>query len=410
MLSFNKKRGLSGLSLPIRVSNFAWTLSLVSLFVILQDFLNWPILQFAKIVSPTKFRDSLWVLEDADCYEKIGSEIFNLEITTGCPAYIYGEPLLKILNFLHIGSEDTQYFVYGMRILFCLALAYILSELFLGIKQNLLVAALVMFSPGVQLMLYNGNIDLLIFSMIIGIYLAFKHNKPIIGFIVLALAGVFKFYTIPLFVIAFLIPFKKRDKIIALILFLMTSISAFWDLHRMKEAIPSHGYAQFGMNIFTEYLLKIGLEISRTQGLLISVLLFLFTTFVCHRMIKVFENIGSIMDSNLKLIYCLLGVVFLTCFFTGLSFDSRLIYLTLCGVIVLNWIPKNLHRNATMGVLVFASLFTCGIELGLIPPTNQGFHPLRVVQLANDIAIEIIASLIFLYLIKLQFAAKRFLR
>jgi len=376
----------------------------------LQDFVNWPILQFAKVVSPKKFRDSLWVLEDADCYQKIGSEIFNLQLITGCPAYIYGEPLLKILNFLHIGSEDTQNFVYGMRILFCLALAYILSELFLGIKQNLLVAALILFSPGVQLMLYNGNIDLLIFSMIIGIYLAFKYNKPSTGFIIIALAGVFKFYTIPLFVIAIFVPIKKRDKIIALILFLMTSTSAFLDLQRMQEAIPSTGYAQFGMNIFAKYLLEIGLEISTTQGLLISLMLFALTFFLCHRLIKGFGNKDSTVDYNLKLIYFLFGLVLLTCFLTGLSFDPRLIYLTLCGVIILHWIPENLYRNITLGVLVCASLFSCGIELGLIPPAHQGFHPLRVIQLANDIAIEIVAALILLYLIKMQFLSKRWLR
>ena len=406
MPSSNGKKNKPRSIFQIQSSNFALSLSLISLFIILNDFLNWPILQFAKVVSQTKFRDTLWVLQDADCYQEIGSEIFNLQVITGCPAYIYGEPLLKILNLLHIGPEDTQNFVYGMRILFSLALAFLLSELFLNFKKTLLAVTLILLSPGVQLMLYNGNIDLLILSMIIGSYFAFKYNKSIIGFFLIALVGMFKFYTIPIFAIALLIPIKKRDKLIALILFLITAMSAFSDLQKMKESIPSTGYAQFGMIIFPKYLSEIGFEISPIQGLSISVMLFLITSLLCYRIMKFFANSLLAVDYKVQLTYLLLGVVFLTCFFTGLSYDSRLIYLTLCGIILLHWIPLKKYRNITLGILVGASIFSCGIELGLIPTSHQGYHPLRLVQLANDIAIEIMASLILLYLFKLPLVSQ----
>jgi hypothetical protein len=390
-----------------KVTPISLSLPLICLFIALQDFLNWPLLQFARVVHTEKFRDSLWILQDADCYQTIGNDIYNLASVTGCPAYIYGEPLLWILNILRIGPEDTEIFVHGMRFLFSLAVAHILKILFVKISKVLLVALLILISPGVQLMLYNGNIDLLIFAIVSGSYFAFKSNRTILGFILIAFTGVIKFYTIPLFIIAFFIPLNKRNKIISLFLFLITAGSAFRDLIRMKEEIPSTGYAQFGMSIFPKYLTAIGYDVSPDLGHLISILIFAGCVIIFYATFARYANQKLFIESKIQLAFLMLSVVLLACFLTGLSYDPRLIYLTISGAIVFFWIPKTIFRNLYLIFLLSASLLSCGIELGLIPTAHEGFHVLRVIQLVNDITIEISVALVLVYLLKLPIVRTR---
>jgi hypothetical protein len=190
-------------------------------------------------------------------------------------------------------------------------------------------------------------------------------------------------------------------------LFLITAVSAFRDLIRMKEEIPSTGYAQFGMSIFPKYLTAIGYDFSPVLGQLISILIFAGCAIIFYTSFARYANQRLFIESKIQLAYLIFSVVLLACFLTGLSYDPRLIYLTLSGAIVFFWIPKSIFRNLFLGLLFSASLLSCGIELGLIPIAHEGFHLLRVIQLINDITIEISVALVLVYLLKLPIVRTR---
>jgi hypothetical protein len=97
-------------------------------------------------------------------------------------------------------------------------------------------------------------------------------------------------------------------------------------------------------------------------------------------------------------VFLLLASVFVACYFTGLSYDPRLIYLTLAGIFLVIFLERGFFRSCIFALVVWSSLLSCGIELGLIPEGETGFHPLRLIQLSNDLAISLITAVFVIVL------------
>jgi hypothetical protein len=385
---------------PIEFWKITSATGLIYLFILGQELLNWPILQFARVVSPIKYRDTYWVLADADCYREIGARIYGLESQTGCPGYIYGQPLLRFLNLIRIEAGDTEIFVHVVRALFSLALALVILQLAKKLSSASFLAVLALLSPGTQLMLYNGNFDLLIFAIVVFGYFAISKNFVILGLILFFISGVFKFYTIPLLlVMIFCVP-KFRDKAISLILLLLASMSAVSDLRLMQESIPSSGYAQFGFSIYSKYLEQLGMNALSSYGLILS----LFILIASFLVIKIFSKSTKQMeveeDPNSWLLFLVLVVVFLACYFAGLSYDPRLLYLTLAGYYLATQLHPGPYRVFVYVILIWSSLMSTGIELGFIPEGQVDFHPLRFLQLSNDFTISLLTAGMCLQLIR----------
>jgi hypothetical protein len=394
--SNNVKEGLTR-KFPKLFIVSSWSAA-IYLFILFQDLSRWPILQFARVVSPIKYRDTSWVLADADCHREIGAGIYGLESDTGCPGYLYGRPLLMTLNLLRIEEVDTQIFVQVMRLLFAIALAITVVHLSKKLPQHGYIVALVLLSPGTQLMLYNSNFDLLIFAMVVFGYSAINRNHVVFGLLIIFLSGIYKFYTIPLLLIMLLIIPKMRYKILATVLFFIACISAIVDLKLMQEPIPSSGYAQFGFNVYSKYLQQAGFAFAPPIEFIFSIGVFavsLLIIFLVGRRTSLLTF--SEIPENFY-IFLVLGSVFVACYFTGLSYDPRLIYLTLAGVFLVIFSDKGFFRSFIFALVVWSSLLSCGIELGFIPEGETVFHPLRLIQLSNDLAISLITAVFVMVL------------
>jgi hypothetical protein len=372
---------------------------LIYLFILGQDLLNWPILQFARVVSPIKYRDTYWVLADADCYKEIGSRIYGLESETGCPGYLYGLPLLRFLNLVKVEASDTEIFVYVMRALFSLTLALVSLELAKKTSLTFFLLSLVVISPGTQLMLYNGNFDLLIFVIVIIGYFSIKNNFVFIGLLFFFISGIFKFYTIPLLLLMFFCLPRFKHKVTSLVLLLISSLSAISDLMLMQVPIPSSGYAQFGLTIYTKYLDEMGLLPPPLIGFLLSFVIFIVSVLIVTIFSKRVgqKRLGG--DPNDQILFLVLTTVFLACYFAGLSYDPRLIYLTLAGFYLATQIPTGWYRFFLYIILISSSLMSTGLELGFISRGHVGFHPLRVLQLLNDLSISLMTAALFVQLL-----------
>lgn len=372
----------------------------VYVFTLINDLLNWPILQFARVVSPIKYRDTSWVLQDADCYREIGSKIYGLQSEKECPGYLYGRPLLEVLNFLHVGESDLLPAVFMMRAFFAASLSILIIKISSNFVERFLFSALVLFSPGVQLMMYNSNVDLLIFAMVVIGFLLIQWKFPTLGLTLVFLSGLMKFYTIPLLLLfIFLIP-KKRIKILSFLMFVIASVSAVSDLRLMEEKIPSSGYGQFGFTIFVKYLEEVGTEVSITSTYFVSSIIFLATTALViwlTRHLKSTDTPKMVAD---KALFLVLTTVFISCFFTGLSYDPRLIYLTIAGFQLIIASQAGIHRKFLISLVSIASIFSSGLELGFIPGDHIGFHPLRILQFFNDVAIEFLSVVFFIWILQ----------
>jgi hypothetical protein len=379
----------------------------IYLFIIFQDLIRWPILEFARVVSPIKYRDTSWVLADADCHRDIGARIYGLESETGCPGYLYGRPLLMVLNFLRIEEVDTQVFVQVMRVLFSIALAITIVHLSKKLPQHGYIAALVLLSPGTQLMLYNGNFDLLIFALVVFGYVAISRKQVVIGLMIIFLSGIFKFYTIPLLLLMLLIVPKLGHKIFSVFLFFIACFSAVADLKLMQVPIPSSGYAQFGFNVYSKYLQQVGFAFAPSIEFSVSLGVFalsLLVMFFLGRQTKLLTL--SEVPENFS-IFLVLASVFIACYFAGLNYDPRLVFLTLAGVFLIIFSDQGFFRSSIFALIVWSSLLSCGIELGFIPEGESGFHPLRLIQLSNDLSISLVTAVFVMVLARVCFLKVR---
>ena len=389
-----------GVSRSLEFWKITLVAALIYLFILGQDLINWPILQFARVVSPIKYRDTYWVLADADCFKEIGSRIYGLESETGCPGYIYGQPLLRVLNILGIQASDTQMFAQVLQVIFSVALSFVILKLAKKTIAVFLLATLVMLSPGTQLMLYNGNFDLLIFALVVFGYFLISKNLITVGLFSFFLSGVFKFYTVPLLLLmVFFLP-KMKHKVIALTLLIVSCVSTIYDLSLMQEAIPSSGYAQFGFSIYSNYLEQMGLSNSPMLGLVLSLALFSISILFVSILGKSNGQLRGESEPRSYLLFLVFAITFLACYFAGLSYDPRLLYLTLAGFFLVTAVTVRHYRLFISMILVWSSMMSTGIELGFIAEGHTGFHPLRFLQLSNDLSIGLLTAALCLQLFK----------
>jgi hypothetical protein len=161
------------------------------------------------------------------------------------------------------------------------------------------------------------------------------------GLLIVGLTSVFKFYTVPLLLVAPFF-FGKGTKQIGLgsAISLAISIYAAWDFSQLPR-VPGSGYAQFGSAVLPHYFSHVGLEVSNllsigfgiVMPLLLGLLVFRYSkqqgdTLILGSWFR-FNNLSN------SLAFISLSTVFVSCFFSGLNFDYRLVFLAVPGVILL---------------------------------------------------------------------------
>ena len=194
---------------------------------------------------------------------------------------------------------------------------------------------------------------------------------------------------------------KMRHKVIALTLFIISCVSAVYDLYLMQESIPSSGYAQFGFSIYSNYLEQMGLSNSPIFGFFLSLTIFLISILVVSILGKSRNQLQGDSKPNNHLLFLVFAIIFLACYFAGLSYDPRLLYLTLAGFYLATSVTVGHYRLFIYVILVWSSLMSTGIELGFIAKGHTGFHPLRFLQLSNDLSIGLLTAALCLQLLKI---------
>jgi hypothetical protein len=171
----------------------------------------------------------------------------------------------------------------------------------------------------------------------------------------------------------------------------------------MQEPIPSSGYAQFGFTVYSKYLQQVGLTLPLFFEYLISAGVFAISILAMYFLGRKSKAFTRTKFPDNTFIFVVLASVFVSCYFAGLSYDPRLIYLTLAGVFLVVFFERSSFRSIILVLVGWSSLFSCGIELGFIPKEETGFHLLRLVQLSNDLSISLVTSVFVLTLVRVCF-------
>jgi hypothetical protein len=272
------------------------------------------------------FGDSLYVLERADCLPLSMETLYSERTNNVCTGYIYGSTLLRVLNFLGLGQSaliPIGYTLFAIVGFFYLKATKNSKNIF----QVVLYLSL-FFSPPMILLFERANLDslILIFVTIYATLVVRKHFLE--AFFLAALASLFKFYTIPLLLVA-IFGAKKFFRFPLIIMSLLVSIQVLLDIEKIPQ-LPWDAQNMFGNIVWGEYLLYLLKGSGTHANFFFSTILGLgilsIIWCVLKRKLNVVEywTYSGSRDQTFFLVYL---SMYLACFFIGLSVDYRLVFL-----------------------------------------------------------------------------------
>jgi len=284
-----------------------------------------------------RFGDLLYVLEKTDCLDQSKVSLYSARTQDPCSGYIYGSTLLKFLNLLEINVAKIEFVGFLLIALFCLIFIKSISSAKISKKTSIFFLAL-FFSPPIILLLERGNIDILILPLISVAGYCFSRNKITLGSFAIILAGTFKFYPIFLAIVAIFLLARGWKKIFLFIICFLAALIIFNDIIRLPF-LPWDARNMFGNIIWGEYLAYAihgayshgGYLTSTFLGIFILFAIFLITMKITKNK---FNKLQVCADPNHSDLYNfgLYSGVYLTCYFSGLNVDYRLVFLLMAAI------------------------------------------------------------------------------
>ena len=370
------------------------TLFILATFYLLNVFNSWPGLKLSGWRGDIKYADQEYVLHYAKCFAEFGANIYSSGSNLGkCGGYVYSVDLLRAINWFGLENLNRNSLGISFLLLVLLIIFFIVS-LNQNNKRIETVQLLAFTSPGVWLLLERGNYDELILIFLFLGSLTIKTKMAPVGFIFIAFATLYKFYTLPVLVIFAMLHLKRNNSFfyipilvsVALrTLFTISDISKFPETWNISFGLKSLGL-YFNL-LFNKLNLNFQFSDIATSVLGLS-LLITFSILFRH------FNVNFVLQNNFnkkppELSHRIFGIflcTFLSCYFGGMSFDYRLTFFAV--VVVLSrsiFLPNKAQKTSTI-IGVFA-LWTSCFNFGLPRSIFLLF------QLLGDIGIAMIVSL-----------------
>ena len=375
------------------------SLLLVS-FYLLQIKYLWPGLKISGILGPVKYMDQDAVLKSATCFERIGNEVYRTDvIPRECGNFVYSVELLRFLNFFKF--PDLGGYTLGTSFLW-LTVIVLCSIFFLTKNLKKLDKAIgfaAFMTPGIWLLLERGNYDEVIFilAFVASLFLATKYQE--VGLVLLLLASLMKFYTLPIFVVSIFFLKRKFSKIA---FGLASVLVTFYSLNLINqiETFPSTWFISFGLdslglyaNLFLQEVISADLQLPRMVisgiGLIFLVISYFYLSKYKH-FAKFKFNIDPPKKSIQELYLTMLGI-FLSCFFAGMNYDYRLIYLAvLISLAPVIFAPSGFKNIVTISGFCALALSTFSFGFSRIPG--------MLIQLIGDVSLYVYVTTQIFYL------------
>lgn len=325
--------------------------------------LSWPLLKWSDTKGPNNFGDLLIIIDAANCTDSVN--LYNrLNQGEDCE-FIYGSFLLRIIYFFRLQNINPD--LIGFALIFLSIFAYFLV-LFIFSKSpsnRFLIWSVFLFcSPPIMLLFERGNIDSIIFILMVFASIAITKSNLILGFFLIAVSALVKFYTFPLLILLLILSRKNQKK-----LFFMTVSTGLILLLLVKDLsqilkdvnIPNPTSTAFGSPIFGLVLNKIfGFEISKSGQLLLGFAIGLVGIIVIASLSKFKLQLAQmnkqieILPSSQFIVFFLFSTLYIILMFTGMNFVYRLI-LGLPAFLVL--LMVNTQKTKSLTFTIFGGVW-----------------------------------------------------
>ena len=326
------------------------------------------------------------------------SALFGQGLGYECPEYMYGYALVLILTslseivYLPLIMEPSAIF---LGIAFCMVFALLLKDSVLASKKSIFLVSLAVFSPPLILLFERANYDLVMALILMLASWAYVKNRFVIAIILVFLSAVTKFYTLPLlWILAIWVP-SIRLRVFGFSLAALATLLVLRDLSSIDN-IPITGAYQFGVTVSEHYIKLAGflpapVWVVLGLGVLLPIVLVIVLMRQRQGLPSMFPTVNTQGGSSeVGLVLARFSsVVFLSCYFAGLSFDYRLVFLIMAAVPYLANGGFSKAQYFSLWFLLLAALWgSTGLAFSfLIPYSVPVAKVLYAIQLIGDIAL-----------------------
>lgn len=364
---------------------------------------GWLLVSRAGFPNKNHFDDLRLVIDWSECFKEFGKGVYSTQTREGCGGYLYGQPLLQMINLLNISISQIVLISTFLIVasVFCLAIVAVNYQK--NSMSSVIITAALIFSPNYFLLIERMNVDQIVILMLVFAWLALKNGKFSASYVLIAATALFKFYTLPLLVFVSFKYTSGKSRIVALLLTVVVAIKIVMDLQRIQGTFPSTWFISFGLQIWGKYLnlLFEMLNLKTTQlswpietlvGLTLIALVGLVFLFVNHSRELSDESIfhlGPLGKEDL-LLFEFLSIPFLTCYFLNTSYDYRLPFLSVAFCLVLKY-QSGVRYRILAGLALMATWMTVYIPF---PTAGTG---VVVWQMIGDLSmIPLVIALLLL--------------
>lgn len=358
---------------------------------------EWKPLEIQGIGGGHDYADLTSVLNAATCYREIGANVY---LGTNICDYQYGLFLLKLINLLNLNSL-TPFFLGGSLFVLVTCLLLVIGTLSSISKKHVVMASLILLSPGPWLLFERGNFDLLIILFLAVTVVSINTKFSSIGAIFLLATALMKFYTFPLLLLYLLLEKEKWHRVgvglaslVIIPLIIENIISA--------PGFPHPMFAAFGLPLpglwvnFFAWRFSVDLVLGMFPQYIIGVVAFVSVIlfFLQSKRVSNLRSMAAAIEfkSNLeKYIFLFSSLTYVGCFLAGSNFVYRLIFLAIALAILNKAMPGSMNSKVLI-TLELSALWLSYFYFGA-----TGAIPV-LLSIAGNAAQLVLAVFLFLYM------------
>ena len=358
------------------------TFLVIFIFYSLNHISGWWLLRFWNVRGVIDFQDVNAVLYNTDCYKTIGWAIYDTQSGNPCVNYVYGSFLIRTLDLFSLGSSQLALMGWLAMALISFILADVSVKLLQRSQIVFFTGLLLVVSPPVLLLVERGNFDWIVLVCIYLGSICFSKDFRITGFLFLAFSALVKFYTFPLLILSLLFMKNRKQRYATSLITCAVLARIILDLMELRSIYIGAWFAAFGNTVWAKYRVRLDINLgviaSTLFGLVVTSILMILARKTFRYDLIAIKHLKTL--SQIEYLALFSSITFLACYFAGMNYDYRLIFL----IPALWFFVENttlIRNKIVLGLFVLAFAFSY----------NVGY-----VQPFGDIAINTLVAILLL--------------
>jgi hypothetical protein len=263
--------------------------------------------------------------------------------------------------------------------------------------KRLVLCIIIFISPPFHYLIERGNFDTVIILLILIATVFTINGKFLFGSIVLGIAGIFKFYTLPvLFIYLLIVKFSKGKHLkIQLVVALISATLVLRDFVEIRGILGSGtgGYGgTFGLKSFALYANHFSEYFNTSYVFLFTIMSFILVMLLMFFKFNLSEPIFDKLDSFSGVVQLLFGLQIIVCYLFTINNDYRL---SILGIFLSALIMDSFKNSGIEKYILIFGILSMWLS-----------YPSWIFQVLGDLSLFVTICLIIYSLLRSYFELK----